>query len=136
MFGQPVNDKDRLLEQLERAVADLREGHIELRGAPVFVSAPQASDVGLTSDRQANFFGFAFTYSTKVQKSSPVTPPTPTFTEPNENVRPALKCTNREVDSMKTGLEYVCPCGFQTSSATGIKKHANRCDDWAKRYRP
>ena len=49
MFGVPADGKARLIEQLERALGDLREGRIELCGPPVFVTAPQAFDANLLS---------------------------------------------------------------------------------------
>lgn len=146
MFGQPADDKARLIEALERALGDLREGRIALRGTPVFVTAPQAFDANLTSDKTANFFGFSFVYQAEPKRPAP--PPTKTTENPPQTpltspppyesptMKHVMKCNEREVELLRQGIDYVCPCGFKTDSSTGMKKHANRCQAWLAKYRP
>jgi len=138
MFNQPSGLKERVCSALEAALNDIKSGRITVHNI-TSVSSPQARDIGLAHSDEQSFWGIAFSYN---KPKSPVktTIPTPPSISPDMGLpmttgSSTMKITNREVERLRDGMGYLCPCGFRTNSSTGIKKHANRCQKWKQEYR-
>lgn len=135
VFVKRQSPNDRAISAMKVMIEAIEKGDIDVKDV-YFATAPSPYERGLTEKKDEMFFGFSWLDIKHTSEKKRKFPPIKTKHNSNPEelgggvsslipVNP--KMTDRKAEEFKSGIDYVCKCGFKTASITGFKKHWNRC---------